>query len=325
MTEPACVYGRRLVVDTVDELAAREPARPYVYVPRSGRPQDGWAPITFKQLANAVNHVAPMVARHVKAGSADGFPTLAYVGPSDVRYVVVMLACIKAGCQAFFISPRNSVEGQQKLLEATNCRHMWYAEAAASLVKPWLPPHVRASMVPPAEEWLGADPAPFPYARPFDEARFEPLCVMHTSGSTGTPKPIVIRQGSVAAADMHRRLPDLEDAPPMVVEWARRCERVLLPMPLFHAAGMVTFMTIMAVFYQLPMALGMSDQPLTSGLVKKCLDHARADSVVLPPSVVEELAHSDDGIEALRKLTYVIYGGGECRARARTPAAGERR
>ncbi|GJN72092.1 L-aminoadipate-semialdehyde dehydrogenase [Purpureocillium lilacinum] len=304
-------YGSRLAVNVVDEIAARDPTRPFVFVPRSNKPDDGWVPVTFKQLANAVNHVAHIVARDVKPTSADPFPTLGYVGPNDVRYAIVMLACVKAGCQGFFISPRNSVEGQLRLLKATNCTNLWYAESFRSIVQPWIDQRkMTAKIVPSAEEWLGSEGKPFPYDRPFEEARFEPLCVLHTSGSTGFPKPIVVRQGSMAVADKFRSLPDHHGAPFVFTGWSSQSQRMLMPMPLFHAAGMLASLTILAVFYGLPLALGIPDQIMTPESVRDCLFYSRADSVMLPPSIVEGLCQVDGGLEIMKQLNYVVVGGG---------------
>jgi len=68
---------------------------------------------------------------------------------------------------------------------------------------------MQTSMVPPLDDWLN-DAAPFPYAKSFNEARWDPLVILHTSGSTGLPKPVYCYQGMVAAWDSYGRLPDWE-------------------------------------------------------------------------------------------------------------------
>ncbi|KND91935.1 Carboxylic acid reductase [Tolypocladium ophioglossoides CBS 100239] len=307
--EPA--YGRRLAPNIVDEVAAADPTRPFVFAPRSSTPEDGWAPVTYTQVANAVNHVARIVAATVKRGARDPFPTVAYVGPNDIRYGIVMLACIKAGCQALFISPRNSVEGQLSLLEATRCGHFWHAESLRSIVQPWTSARpMQVEVVPSPEAWLDAAPEPFPYDRPFEQARWEPFVVLHTSGSTGIPKPIVVRQGSMAITDALRRLPDRQGADFIWEAWIRRAEKMFMPMPLFHASGIAAFLSVLVIFYGMPIALGMPGQPLSPELARRCLAHADADCAVFPPSVLEELAADEEGLDALKKLKFVVFGGG---------------
>lgn len=44
-----------------------------------------------------------------------------------------------------------------------------------------------------------------PYTKDFEEARWDPVLVLHTSGSTGTPKPIIGRHGMIAQADLYHR------------------------------------------------------------------------------------------------------------------------
>lgn len=311
---PEPYYGRRVLVNLVDEIAASEPSRPFIFAPRSNEPEDGWTPITFKQFANAIHHVAHLVASTVKSdpGETEDFPTVAYVGPNDVRYAVVMLASVKAGCKALFISPRNSHEAQLSLFKRTNCKHIWYPASFQGTVEPWIRGlSMNCTVVPPADEWLKSQPEPFPYTREFEEARFDPLVVLHTSGTTGIPKPIVVRQGSAAIADGFRDLPDHQGAGFTFSEGTSRANKLFMPMPLFHAAGILGFIAIFSVYYGLPMVLAIPDKPLTPELAIKCIELSGVDAALLPPFIMEELAKSEHGLDVLKKLNYVMFGGGE--------------
>ncbi|KFX85799.1 hypothetical protein V490_09403 [Pseudogymnoascus sp. VKM F-3557] len=296
VNDPAIEAGKnmpRLLPHVVDEIAASEPSRPYIYQPKSSYPGDGWVPVTFKELANAIDHVAHIITETVKKDSTDEFPTLAYVGPSDVRYTIVVLASVKAGCQALLISPRNSIEGQLSLFEGTKCCHIWYAESFNLAVKTWLSKReMKSWIVPPAKEWLQASPSPVPYSKSYDEARWDPLVVMHTSGSTGHPKPIVVKQGGLAVMDSFLDLPEYMGGKFLMQFWKSSASRIFLPMPLFHAAGL------------------MADQPTTVDLTIKCLQCSGCDAALLAPSIVEELSIRRDGVEALKRLRFVGFGGG---------------
>ncbi len=197
-------YGRRLLHNVVDQVAVSDPGRSLAFIPRSNEPKDGWKPVTYGEVANAVNYVAHEICKAAKdIPKNDVFPTVAYIGPNDIRYLVVMLACIKAHHKALFISPRNSLEGQLSLFEATACDIVYYADPFGPAVETWLRkrPTMRATKVAGADAWLQSNAAPFLYTRSFEQARFEPVVVLHTSGSTGHPKPVTIRHGSIAISD----------------------------------------------------------------------------------------------------------------------------
>jgi len=306
-------YGRRLIVNLVDEVAALDPSRPFVFVPRSSEPKDGWKPVTYREISNAVNYVAHDVSDKVeKKLQQEPFPTLAYIGPNDIRYIIFQLGCIKAGCKALFISPRNSVQGQLSLFKATNCNFLFYDKSYESAVQLWLREReMKLIVVPSVNSWLQSSATPFPYSRTFDDAKWDPIVVFHTSGSTGIPKPIVHRHGSYAISDAFHNMPDYQGAQFIMKEWMARGKKVFLPMPLFHVAG-CGFLIISTVYYGAQICLGIPDRPISAELVAECLTPADVDGAVLPPSILEELSLSDQGIEQLSKLSYVIFVGGRC-------------
>ncbi|UNI19521.1 putative NRPS-like protein biosynthetic cluster [Purpureocillium takamizusanense] len=310
-------YGRRLLVNVVDERASNEPDRAFVHIPVSNDPKDGWKPVTYRQVSNAVNHVAHELVQRAKDQGAptDDFPTIAYIGPSDVRYPIFMLACIKAHHKAFFISPRNSTEGQISLFKAINCSMLYFAESYLQTVLPWLERHpMRIVMAPDPETWLASTASPMAFTKLFDEARWDPLVVLHTSGSTGMPKPIVMRQGSLAIADDLRNGPDLHGEPSAWSYWGT-ASKFFLPMPLFHAAGTAAVASL-GIYYGAAMVLGITARPLTPDMAVESLKYSNADAAMLPPSVIEELSHMDEGVEALAALKFIGFGGGNLAAAA---------
>lgn len=89
--------GKRLIPHIIDDFAQNEPNREAFQIPRSANVQDGWKVVTFKEFANAVNHAAHRITEICGKPENGTFPTIAYIGPNDARYVVMMVGAIKAG------------------------------------------------------------------------------------------------------------------------------------------------------------------------------------------------------------------------------------
>ncbi|KAL1838823.1 hypothetical protein VTJ49DRAFT_2180 [Mycothermus thermophilus] len=304
-------YGNRLLVNIVDQRAREEPDREWLYIPNSSDPKDGWKKISYKQAANAVNRVAHKLVQLTGKPAKDEFPTVAYIGPNDVRYLIFTLGAIKAGYKALFISPRNSLEGQLNLFEQTDCHAIWFEAAYKDMVQSWLQERdMHAVMTFPVSTWFPEEELePFPYDKSFDEAEWDPLIVLHSSGTTGLPKPIVARQGMLAIADKFHNLGEWKGRRLWLDEMARRARKILHPTGLHMSL-------IMTLYWDVPAVLGIGDRPLTADLVVECLKHSGADATILPPAIMEELSNSEESIDVLKKLAWVGSGGGNMAAEA---------
>ncbi|KAL1863038.1 putative NRPS-like protein biosynthetic cluster [Diaporthe australafricana] len=304
-------YGKRLLPTLIDEVSIQDPNRECFQIPRSSEPSDGWRILTWKDMANAVNRCAHRIVELCGTPEKDSFPTIAYLGPNDVRYIVLMIAAVKAGYTAMFISPRNSKEGQLNLFDTTSCKIMAFASSHEETVKPWLAERdMQAVEVSALDAWFPEKEVPhFPYTKTFDEAEWDPFLILHTSGSTGLPKPIIVRQGMWNINDGFHNLPLWEGRNIALREWADRSKRHFIPMPLFHIAGLLCVVS-MSMFWDTPVCLGIAKRPLSSDLVVECLDKLDVQSTLLPPALIEELSQSEEGLEALTKLNVVAFGGG---------------
>lgn len=90
-------FGSRLLPVVVDEYAATEPDRAFVQVPIGNDAKDGWRPFTFKELSDSVNHMSHWLVEKLGTPLPGSFPTIAYIGPNDVRYLILTITAIKTG------------------------------------------------------------------------------------------------------------------------------------------------------------------------------------------------------------------------------------
>lgn len=232
--------GKRLIPQIIDDIARREPQREWAQIPKSSDPKDGWRTVTFKEYANAINKCCHILNERAGQATPGKFPTIAYIGPNDACYLVLMVATIKTGYQVLFVSPRNSQEAQLNLFEKTDCHLIAFPESHASVVQPLLDERdgMKPFKVAPLEEWLDGKPAShYPYDKTFKEAEWEPMCVLHTSGSTGLPKPIVVRQGMFALADAWKEAPEWDGKKPLWSTFVNGAKRHLCTSKQFTDVG----------------------------------------------------------------------------------------
>lgn len=98
---------------------------------------------------------------------------------------------------------------------------------------------LRVLELPNVDELLSMQARHFPYSKCFEEARQDPLTVMHTSGTTGFPKPITWTHDFVAAFAKQFQL-----APPPGFESNDKLyqsNRVFLVFPPFHVGHLLYF------------------------------------------------------------------------------------
>ncbi|KAI7968613.1 hypothetical protein EIK77_006632 [Talaromyces pinophilus] len=311
--EPA--YGQRIFVKLIDDIALNDPHRTLLSIPHSANPKDGWQDLSFGVFANAVNRLSHWIADQVGLAQEGTFPTVAYIGPNDVRYLIVLTATIKTGYKAFFISPRNDMKSQLSLFESTDCQWICYAPEYASKVQPWLDARpMKSNAIDAIKDIIHEEQVPlFPYDRPYDKAINEPAMVLHTSGSTGIPKPIICRHGMLTVMDAYHRIPEFSGFPCFLKAFSDRTTKVLCAMPFFHAAGLYLFLGL-SVYWGVPIALPIAGTPLTADVIRTFVHKSSSDAVFIPPSVLADMSYEEDDIQALKSLKMVITGSGKAPA-----------
>jgi acyl-coenzyme A synthetase/AMP-(fatty) acid ligase len=100
--ESSIPYGKRLLSATVDEIADKSPEKTFACISLTSNVKDGYRDVTFGDFARAVDRTAWWLEGLV--GKSRTFETLAYIGPSDLRYFILMLAAPKVGYKVSRIS-----------------------------------------------------------------------------------------------------------------------------------------------------------------------------------------------------------------------------
>ncbi|KAL8638538.1 MAG: hypothetical protein Q9228_004312 [Teloschistes exilis] len=243
-------------------------------------------------------------------GNRASSDTLAYLGSSDLRNLIVIVAATKASCKALLLSPRNSLQANLKLLDDTQCAVVLTSEPrpkAAELLLAQRP--LKALVLPSLGFWL-CHPIviPYQYARTFDQARYEPLVLVHTSGSTGLPKAVSVNHGTIAANDAFNE--DATDAnrAPMLLD-ALRGKHTFVSMPLFHIAG-IDIALVKAVFNDVIPILGYPGVPVTADYVDAMHQVDMVEMSIVAPSTLQDIVASPAFSRNLSRLDAIWYGGG---------------
>ncbi|KAI5921864.1 acetyl-CoA synthetase-like protein [Camillea tinctor] len=263
--------------------------------------------ISYQGLSNAINGLSwflyQNVARTVK------FPTVAYLGPNDARYAIIVYASIKAQVKVFFPSPRNTTESTKDLLDSLDCHTIATATpvplAAESLLSSV---SVHQLQIPSLEELLDNSYPQFTYEKSWKQAQNEPFAILHTSGSTGGPKPVIYTNEFFSRQALANHL-----APPdgsKLIDDLMRNRRFVALLPLFHMSGFYTVTLISLVNGSTPILPLPGAPPTSRTLHRMVMDHDAVWAAVAP-STIDCLANNPEALKDLSTaLQLIIFLGG---------------
>ncbi|KAJ5155836.1 NRPS-like enzyme [Penicillium capsulatum] len=305
MTSP----NHRLLPAILDEAARTSPEEEWARFPASEITYEaGFRVVTNRDAANAVNRVAWMLEE--KLGRSSNFETIAYIGPTDIRYYIVVLAAIKVGYKAFLPSPRNSVVAHVDLLSRLDCTNLITTSPeppCVSQIQESYPMHQTclASVI----NLLDGPAVPdYSYDKSYVDAQKDPIFVLHTSGSTGIPKPLVYTNEFATRLSnaMDLRAPDgyvsLNDK--------FRSGRFLTILPAFHIAG-IGFGLITASFSRSTPILPLPGKPPTTEGFLEAVAHTDADWAFILPVIIDDLSRDPAALAMVAsKLQYLCFTGG---------------
>ncbi|KAF1934949.1 acetyl-CoA synthetase-like protein [Clathrospora elynae] len=307
------LYGRRLIPQIMDQLAGTHPDRIVFSIADTSGDNLEFKNITARAFVEAVDKTAWWLYEQVESSSQ--VQPIGYIGPHDLRHILLTYACVKVGYATLNLSPKNSTKGALAVLEATQCNIWANASdvAMVPLVQDFLPKRcMKLLEIPPLEYLLDAkDTKPFPYTRTFEEAASEPFCYLHTSGSTGVPKPIPWTHGLVGTMDAIRLLPPVDGDGgllPWTSDW-KEGDRIYSSFPMCHGAGIIMNI-IMPALFGLHCVLGPAKVIPNMSLMESLADHAKIDIWSMVPSLVDELGETPDVLAKFQSSKFICASGG---------------
>ncbi|KAI0398592.1 transferase family protein [Xylariaceae sp. FL0594] len=307
-------YGRRLIPQIVDGLAATDPSRiVYSLAKLSGNSLLTYRHITARNFAQAVDKTAWWLRS--QAGKPDSIQPVGYIGPHDLRHVLLTFACIKAGYAVLTLSPKNNTEGTLAVLEATKC-NVWVSASDAApipLVEEVLQKRaMKALQLASLDDLLdAASVEPFPYTKTFEEAVDEPFCFLHTSGTTGIPKPISWSHGLIGTMDAVRLLPPVDGdggLSPWTEDW-KAGDTIYSAFPMSHGAGTIMDL-LMPVLYELRCVLGPANKIPNIDFIGDLAESIHIDIWSMVPSLVDELGETPEVLAKLKSSKFICASGG---------------
>jgi len=140
---------------------------------------EGYHAISFGEVANAVHAVAWWIEENVgKLDEVDkvGKETLVYMGPNDIRYVVLCLGSLMCGYKMLFPSPRYGAQALVKLIESVDAKVMLMPEACVPVVDEVLERREMKALRVPTVDWLlTKETSRYPYTKNFEDCKHEPF------------------------------------------------------------------------------------------------------------------------------------------------------
>ncbi|EDU49070.1 ochratoxin A non-ribosomal peptide synthetase [Pyrenophora tritici-repentis Pt-1C-BFP] len=306
------MYADRITDTLAPEIvklrARNDPNGVFAQIPAGTTYSDGFRSITNLQLYNAINYTAGLIRQ--RFGESKEFETLAFIGPSDPRYTIMLMAAMITGYKAFLPSPRNSEEAHLTLLERLQCHKIVVTESPLPCVGMILKGRKMQTLTLPELGQLldVGDVEEYLYTKTFEEAKRDPVHVLHTSGTTGIPKPLIYTPAWAASLMVQCQL----EAPEGFVDLSCYTTRgrFVSILPPFHGAG-VTFTCFVALFFGTVPVFMLPGLPPTTEDMVQAISHADVDWAFLPPAFVDELGKRPDLLDvAAIRLKYIAFGGG---------------
>ena len=267
------------------------PVRGIDYVDYTTRDLDGYA-------YNAAKHYATALPK--RQSSAEKPAVIGILGPSNLDYLITMLALTKLGHTVLYLSPRISEEAHRSLLESTGAKDLIvnrnFKDLGAALRSSMS--GLRVQEFAGEDIWRrvlpdGTDTRMDHHLDAQQENKYV-AWIIHSSGSTSLPKPVFMYHYAVLNNYRVNNVP----------------LNSYITMPLYHSHGISN---LFKCFYSgKQVHLYNADLPLATRYLVGTLKAHHFDLFQAVPYVLKLLVEDDEAIELLAKCRMVVYGGSPC-------------
>lgn len=217
------------------------------------------------------------------------------LGASTIEYVITMMALSRMGFGLLLLSTRLSPEGYANLLRLTDCKKMVAGQAylaRAAEVQQQSPLAIFNLTTKADYELEQPSGPPITYTRPINAGQ-QIAFIIHSSGSTGLPKPIY-QTHSACVANYSSGIP----------------YRAFMTLPMYHNHGLSVLHR--ALIAGKAISLYNANLPLSGPTLIDCMRVTQPESLHCVPYALKLMAETEGGIEELKKVKMVMFGGSSC-------------
>lgn len=306
--ETRSISSTILLPNIIDQNARDDPNGVFARIPIGPEYSNGFRDVSKRQLARAINRVAHFIEGNI--GRSDDFTSIAYIGPSDLRYSAIAVAGIKTGYKTFLPSPRNSIEAHLALLAKLSCSVLLTTDPAPPCVAQIRKAtSLRIITIPSLADLLSdGEVQDYKFDKTYEQAKSDPIIASHTSGSTGIPKPLTYTHEYVSRMINANLLP--VPAGYADVSQYTRQGTYFNVMPPFHFAGLY-FSLLMPPYHGCVPVYPLPGPPPTTNGFLTAIESTDVDWAMVPPVVLSEIGHDPQLLDRLEaRLKYISFAGG---------------
>ncbi|THX41432.1 acetyl-CoA synthetase-like protein [Aureobasidium pullulans] len=268
---------------------------PIVAYPSSGTNYVHYTPKQLDAFAErAASHYSAFIPQ--RTSSSDPVHVIGLLGPSNLEYLITLLAITRLGHTVLFLSTRISEEAYVSLLNSTKATTLLVDNAFQSMGKK-IQGQCPVSVQPVCSrfDYDGSKPTtslPKAYLdRNIENSNI--AWIIHSSGSSGLPKPIYqTHAGNLRNYANNFGL------------------RGYITLPLFHAHGISCLFR--AIHSRKLIYMYNADLPLTAPHLVATLKSHDIQILYAVPYALKLLAESEEGVKLLASLHLVMFGGSAC-------------